>query len=128
MKYSRILLVVFPLGVLACFCFAVGYLGAWDYAGMERGRLYAIAQDAVRHLYVGMSRAEAQQFMKDAWRHYDCLDGEFDIYLFGSHNMEWTGVVFLQYEEQGDKHVPTEIGKEENYRLFLYDSCAISEK
>lgn len=72
----------------------------------------------------------------DAWRHIECgysgktetgtrplVKWYFDIFLYGRHDYESAAVVAIKSELVNGDYLVYFVGKEESYRLHLYDEC-----
>lgn len=128
-KMKRILwIVIAALGILVLGVTLFGYNYNREGAEMRRSEELAIAARA--RVAPGVTRDEAVSLLSaDAWHHAHCEalnDEHVDIFLYGSHDLNLTGVVFIQsspYTKGGEARV-TFVGREENYRLILYDDCS----
>lgn len=113
--------------VLICLLF-VGYAIQFGHDVMERGNSYDIAGRAGANLQIGMQRSETQQYLSEAWRHYDCESSSTDVYVFGSRNLALAGTLYLRFEREADREVLVQIASVEYYMLNQFDTCKISER
>lgn len=98
---------------------------AWDTGvDQELSRSWALADEARSRIHIGMPLSEAEALLGDAWHHAACDYGEYDptlgnwhLFLFGSRNLDKTGVVILRSMGPFDDQVVSFVGSTENYRL-----------
>ena len=89
----------------------------------DRIRSEEIETQVANQLRIGMDRSEVESIVnKLAWKHYSCklVSSSIDIYLFGSHNTEFTGFLWLVFlPTEGGEHLD-KIATPENYMLDSY--------
>lgn len=86
----------------------------------EQDRSNEIGRQAVKQLHVGMSRSEVESVVNPlAWKHYRCpaLNSSRDIYLFGSHDPELTGILDLYFVSTEGVESLFRIASMDNYLL-----------
>lgn len=99
MRIFRILH-LFVFGMLICFLVVACNPLTWREQGREHSSSLEIVRQVSNQLQVGMSRSEVEAIVNPlAWKHYRCpaLTTSIDIYLFGSHHPELTGILALNF-------------------------------
>lgn len=97
----------------------------------EARQSHEMAEVARARVAVGMTRSEAVALLAaDAWHHghceYDGATRHYDLFLYGTHDLDGTGVVLLisvTRPPEEDVRVVF-VGSHENERLFLLDDCS----
>jgi hypothetical protein len=91
---------IFVVGMLTCFLVVACNPLTLRERSREHARSLAIVRQVSYQLQVGMSRSEVESIVNPlAWKHYRCpaLDTSGDYYLFGSHDLELTGILALTF-------------------------------
>ena len=107
----------------------VGAVGLWFAftAGVEfdpeLSRSWALAREARARVQVGMTLQEAQALLGDAWHQFAC--DPWHIFLFGSRDLDKTGIVVLRITETADNQIVSAVGSMENYRLVPTKACCL---
>lgn len=117
---GRVAVLVLVLGLLITIAFCV-----LPYQP-ERTASRRLADAAAVRVRQGMTLVDAEQALGGAWHHAECDRPGYSehIFLFGSHDLDQTGIVYLRTEGPPTSQVVTQVSGLENYQLFLYDDCS----
>lgn len=116
----RVAVLVLVLGFLVAAAF-----GVLPYQP-ERATSRRLADAAAVRVRQGMTLADAEQALGDAWHHAECDRPGYSehLFLFGSRDLDQTGVVYVRAEGPPTGQVVTQVSGLENHQLFLYDDCS----
>ena len=127
MNRKRILILIIVLVAIAGLLSCTLSLSQSRKAGRESHELMVEARD---NLYIGMTRNEVDQHVHTAWKHYLCDYEMFSIsvYLFGSHDPDLAGVIFLRFKKEKGAEKLEEIASVDPYMLHEFEHCEVFEK
>lgn len=105
-----------PLGILIY----LGIVAYPKYAEMQLTRSRELQQQAWSKLHTGMSIVEASGIVEElAWRRFTCHYDAWqrDVYLFGSHDVDLSSMLILEYRRANNEVTLVSIGAFEMYML-----------
>lgn len=112
--------------IIALTLFSVGlYVASLPQSEFSKAIDQAIA--ARIRLHEGMSRAEAEQALSDAWHHDVCGDRGYFHHLFfygDADTIDQSTLIYLRTETKEGQEMVSYIGGVDNYRLFLWEDCS----
>jgi hypothetical protein len=94
---------------------------ALDAEALRSSELAFVARDRLRE---GMPLDQAEQVLVGAWHHAVCADGRAHIFLFGSRDLEASGIVLLRTAPRGGQEVVDGVFFVEHELLDRYDDCS----
>jgi hypothetical protein len=111
---------------LAVLMLAVLYWAVTDtLRATARDESAAMAQDIVKGLRIGMTRAEAEQAADRYAIWYRC--GFADVYVIGSSDVDRASVLYLRYNHDAAQTLE-QIASLDRDRLFQFSYCAVYRK
>lgn len=126
MNRKTLLATVVALVTFACLLFAIRNL----YRGSVWRESQELMIEARDGLHIGMMRDQVEPYVHTAWRHYLCdyERNSFSVYLFGSHDPDLAGILYLRFKKEKGVEKLDQIASYESYLLHEFDHCEIIEK